>query len=64
MPPINSKLIKKLPENNIVFNMCNDVAFKYSCANICDKSNDITGFFYFVSLFNFTERMDFLLIKK
>ena len=45
MPPINSKLIKKLPENNIVFNMCNDVAFKYSCANICDKSNDITGFF-------------------
>eukprot|EP00828_Plagiopyla_frontata_P035271 TRINITY_DN4620_c0_g1_i1.p1 TRINITY_DN4620_c0_g1~~TRINITY_DN4620_c0_g1_i1.p1 ORF type:complete len:283 (+),score=33.59 TRINITY_DN4620_c0_g1_i1:143-991(+) len=43
IPPINSKLIKKLPENNIVFNMCNDVAFKYSCANICDKSNDLTG---------------------
>ena len=23
--------------------MCNDVALKYSCANICDKSNEVTG---------------------
>lgn len=38
-PPIHN--LHPIPEVNIVFNMCNEPSFKYSCANICDKGSDV-----------------------
>ena len=34
-------LLYPIPEVNIIFNMCNEPAFVYSCANICDKGSEI-----------------------
>lgn len=36
----NPKYLQTIPEVNIVFNLNNEPAYKYSCMNICDKGND------------------------
>lgn len=41
MDPINTKLYPKIPENAIVFNICNEPAFKYTLAAISDRGNDM-----------------------
>ncbi|KRX10519.1 hypothetical protein PPERSA_01531 [Pseudocohnilembus persalinus] len=40
VPKINTKYLQTIPEVNIVFNLNNEPAYKYSCMNICDKWND------------------------
>ena len=37
---VNVKAIMPIAEVNIIFNMCNEPAYKYSCINICDKSQE------------------------
>ena len=37
---INGKNILPIPEVNIVFNLSNDPAYKYSIINFCDKSSE------------------------
>lgn len=43
MEPINVKKFSKIPEQSIVFNMCNEPATKYSLLSIADKSSDPEG---------------------
>ncbi len=43
MEPINVKKFSKIPEQAIIFNMCNEPATKYSLLSIADKSSDPEG---------------------
>lgn len=43
LEPINVKKFSKIPEQLIVFNMCNEPATKYSLLSIADKSSDSEG---------------------
>ena len=43
MEPINVKKFSKIPDQAIVFNMCNEPATKYSLLSIADKSSDPEG---------------------
>lgn len=44
LEPINVKKFSKIPEQCIVFNMCNEPATKYSLLSIADKSSDPEDF--------------------
>jgi len=44
MEPINVKKFSKIPEQAIIFNMCNEPATKYSLLSIADKSSDPEDF--------------------
>jgi len=43
LDPINVKKFSKIPDQAIVFNMCNEPATKYSLLSIADKSSDPEG---------------------
>lgn len=47
LTPISSKKILKFHQNNFVFNISDELAYKYSISNICDKSNDTSSIFFF-----------------
>lgn len=42
LTPISNKKNNKFHQNHFVFNLSDELAFKYSISNICDKSNDPT----------------------
>jgi len=42
--PLTSKKFSKIPEQAIIFNMCNEPATKYSLLSIADKSSDPEDF--------------------
>lgn len=48
LTPISSKKILKFHQNNFVFNICDELAYKYSISNICDKSNDTSSKYFFL----------------
>lgn len=52
MEPINVKKFSKIPEQAIIFNMCNEPATKYSLLSIADKSSDPEGNLSIIFRFN------------